>query len=409
MSAAPAFLAITSRPALLNVLHTLAERESQRRALGEEGRLRVPTPNGRVGRAASVATEGVTDAYGQLAGQDPPEWFSLACGTARENMGKNRYGDIIAYDRTRCLPPLRTTAAAGESSYVNASLVHEPDLGVPEKQLKRRWWVASQAPIKSTVHDFLSLLLAPPTSQAYQALSTTSASSSAPPSLPMVNLVVQLTPLVEGRRQKCEPYFPAEVGEEWEIPSASNEEGQGVWVRLEKKEEKDGARTSELVVGREGEKEGRKVVHLEYLGWRDHGVPDSAAHLIRFIRRADELSASLAPSPSSPSSPDPPALLHCSAGVGRTGTFIAISSLLPFLSLLRSTPALLQDLPLPPKPPSHPLGPYPITELLPNGTPDYVGATVDGLRDQRTTMAQTQEQTLWIYQALITAWETGLV
>jgi hypothetical protein len=54
------------------------------------------------------------------------------------------YGDIIAYDSTRCLPPLRTTRSDDEASYVNASLVRELDLGLPSEKLKRRWWVAAQ-------------------------------------------------------------------------------------------------------------------------------------------------------------------------------------------------------------------------------------------------------------------------
>ncbi|GAA5855511.1 hypothetical protein JCM8547_007864 [Rhodosporidiobolus lusitaniae] len=390
-SATPPFLAITSRQTLTAILSTLSEREQHRRFLADQGRL-----HGLNG-AGSVVENG-RNAGGQPGGADEADWFSVAVGTAHENMGKNRYGDIIAYDRTRCLPPLRTTASNVEPSYVNASLVHEPDLGVSANQLKRRWWVAAQAPIPSTVHDFLSLLLTPPTSLASQAIS-------APP-LPLINLIVQLTPLVEGRREKCHPYFPSSSGETWDIPSAGQEAGQGVWVRLEKKEEKDGARTSELTVGKEGEAEGRKVTHVEYLGWRDHGVPESPIHLVRFIQQVHQLNAAI---PSSSSSIDPPILAHCSAGVGRTGTFIAISSLLPFLSLLRNNPSLLSSLPTSPPPVNNPLGPYPSTKFLPNGVPDFVGATIDALRDQRTTMAQTQEQTVWCYQALLAAWEGGLV
>ncbi|GAA5884602.1 hypothetical protein JCM6882_005317 [Rhodosporidiobolus microsporus] len=399
----PPFLAITSRPALLNILSTLGEREQQRRALAEQGRLRAAVQQGGRANGAVQLNAGTADAGGQPGGGEPEDWFAVGAGTSRENIGKNRYGDIIAYDRTRCLPQLRTTAASNEPSYVNASLVRELDVGVPAEQLKRRWWVAAQAPIPSTVHDFLSLLLTPPNSLAYQSLS---ASSSAPPSLPPINLVVQLTPLVEGRREKCHTYFPPNIGETWDVPSASREAGQGVWVRLEGKEEKDGARTSELTVGKEGKAEGKKVIHLEYLGWRDHGVPDSPTHLVRFIHRVHQLNASLAPSPSSPESP---ILVHCSAGVGRTGTLIAISSLLPLLTHLRSSSSSSAALPVPPPPTAHPLGAYPTTTLLPNGVPDYVGATIDGLRDQRTTMAQTQDQVLFVYQALIAAWETGLV
>ncbi|GAA6038887.1 hypothetical protein JCM8097_000554 [Rhodosporidiobolus ruineniae] len=410
-SAPPAFLAITSRPALLSILSTLQDREQHRRMLADAGRLRANKPKN-AGLGYVRTSRNGADGGGQPGGADEVDWFSVQAGSTRGNMGKNRYGDIIAYDRTRCLPPLRTSSfspsSSSEPDYVNASLVREPDLGVrPPEGLERKWWVAAQAPIEETVHDFLSLLLTPPTSAAYQA-------SSAPP-LPQINLVVQLTPLVEGRRQKCHPYFPAEVGETWDLPSASGKAGQGVWVRLDGKEEKDGARTSELRVGKEGDGQGKRVVHVEYLGWRDHGIPESPRHLVRFIRRVHSLNASLSSSSSSSSStssspaPAAPILIHCSAGVGRTGTFIAISSLLPFLSLLRSQPSLLSSPPVPPLIPEHPLGAYPAATLLPGGMPDYVGATVDALRDQRTTMCQTQEQVLWVYQCLIAAWEDGLV
>jgi len=129
------------------------------------------------------------------------------------------------------------------------------------------------------VHDFLSLLLSPPTSLLHKASSTPLEP------LPLINLVVQLTPLVEGRRQKCHPYFPSNVGETAQLASESGERGQGVWVRLDSKEERDGARTSKLRVGREGDAEGRRVVHVEYLGWRDHGAPASLSLILSRARR----------------------------------------------------------------------------------------------------------------------------
>ncbi|GAA6004780.1 tyrosine-protein phosphatase [Rhodotorula paludigena] len=375
---------------LSSVVDCLAEREHYRRSVMRERRLGDSFP-GAVG-----AQEGAQDDDGG------ESWYRVEVGASRNQLHKNRYGDIIAYDRTRCLPPLRTTAA-NEQDYVNASLVREPDLGFGDDVLPRRWWVAAQAPIPDTVHDFLSLLLTPPTSLAYQSSASSAAPAAAgqPRALPLVNLIVQLTPLVEGRRQKCHPYFPSAVGQTWDLPSASGERGQGVWVRLERKDERDGARTSELRVGREGDSEGRKVLHVEYLGWRDHGVPDSPSHLVRFIHRIHAHNASFP-------GPRAPILAHCSAGVGRTGTLIALSSLLPLLSHLSSAAAV--DLPLPPEDPSHPLGAYPAHRMLAAGSgPDYVGATVDALRDQRTTMCQTGEQVAWVFEALGEAWREGLV
>ena len=60
------------------------------------------------------------------------------------------------------------------------------------------------------------------------------------------------------------------------------------------------------------------MTHYYFLGWPDHGVPDFATPLIAFIRRVRH----------GHSRDDPPLLLHCSAGVGRTGTFILLDSML---------------------------------------------------------------------------------
>jgi protein-tyrosine phosphatase len=119
-----------------------------------------------------------------------------------------------------------------------------------------------QAPIASTLNAFISLLLSPPTSATHAAGNNAE--------LPLINLLVQLTPLVEQGRQKCHPYFPKEVGQTWELPSAEVE-GESVWVRLDEKVAGDGIRTSKLTVGKGGDEQGRKVVHIEYRGWGDHG------------------------------------------------------------------------------------------------------------------------------------------
>ena len=59
------------------------------------------------------------------------------------------------------------------------------------------------------------------------------------------------------------------------------------------------------------------VVQYHFLGWPDHGVPKFATSLIEFIRRVRHSYKS-----------DRPILVHCSAGVGRTGTYVTLDSML---------------------------------------------------------------------------------
>ena len=62
-----------------------------------------------------------------------------------------------------------------------------------------------------------------------------------------------------------------------------------------------------------------KVTHFQYTAWPDHGVPQQSNSLVAFIHRVRV---------SHPPSNSTPLLVHCSAGVGRSGTFIALDALM---------------------------------------------------------------------------------
>jgi protein-tyrosine phosphatase len=128
------------------------------------------------------------------------------------------------------------------------------------------------------------------------------------------------------------------------------------------------------------------------------GIPSDVTHLVNFTKSMLSLNTSLSSTPSNPA----PILVGCSAGVGRTGTFMTIASLLPLIS--GPFPSLL---PLPPTPTDHPLGPYPSDKIEQLGvTPrDFVGLTIDGLREQRCTMVQTHKQVMFCFEALKEAWK----
>ena len=62
-----------------------------------------------------------------------------------------------------------------------------------------------------------------------------------------------------------------------------------------------------------------EVVQFHFVAWPDHGVPDNCAVMLNFIRRVRKLHLYSDPCP---------LLVHCTAGVGRTGTFIVLDSMM---------------------------------------------------------------------------------
>lgn len=67
-----------------------------------------------------------------------------------------------------------------------------------------------------------------------------------------------------------------------------------------------------------GHSERREVKQLQFTAWPDHGVPDHPAPFLQFLRRVRSVNPSDAG----------PIIVHCSAGVGRTGCFIVIDSMI---------------------------------------------------------------------------------
>jgi len=122
-----------------------------------------------------------------------------------------------------------------------------------------------------------------------------------------------------------------------------------------------------------------------YTGWPDHGVPQNATSLIKFIRRAHELNRA------QNDDNGPPMIVGCSAGIGRTGSFIAICSLLRSHCVLGVCEGTNCDLVS-----SSPLGALPL-EI----SSDLVAQEVDNLREQRGGMVQTPQQLQFIYESAL--------
>ncbi|KAJ7146059.1 protein-tyrosine phosphatase-like protein [Mycena epipterygia] len=316
-----------------------------------------------------------------LKGLDPPheiprdlfDYYSIAVACLPDNANKNRYVDVKPYDRTRVV----VVDPRGTERYLNASWCLE--------RFGNKWWIASQAPLPATAHAFLSLIrqpiqLPPLTTQSSQGHS---------PRPTRVRTVVQLTRIIEGGRRKAHSYFPSDVGQSLVHVPEAGFSGAALRVTLVESVDIPDACCIKSTVSISVEGSGEKPItfqHLLYTAWPDHGVPDSEDQkgLMTFIRLVDSTNRL-----EDSEDPDPPIIVGCSAGIGRTGTFIAASSLLRAQGFLPKA-AFPSTLTLP-----YPLGPLPSAF-----DEDLVGQEVDSLREQRPGMVQQNSQLELVYALL---------
>ncbi|CAK5280354.1 unnamed protein product [Mycena citricolor] len=308
--------------------------------------------------------------------QNPPkdvprpifDFYSIAQGTHPDHERKNRYCDIVPYDRTRVLDP------RDSQRYLNASWVLE--------RFGHKWWIAAQAPLPQTFHAFLSLLQYP---------STLPSRTTDGPRSTRIRTIAQLTPFIEGDRRKAHEYLPTRVGQSRVHSPEAGNQSPALSLRLLQVEQIEEACCIKSTVSMFPEGDESKTVifhHLFYTAWPDHGVPEGKDEegLMAFLRLVDSSNRN------DSDDPDPPIVVGCSAGVGRTGTFIALSSILRSYGFL-SKPSFPDELSA-----DSPLGPLP--SALDS---DVVAQEVDSLREQRTTMVQQDSQLQIIYALLRTA------
>ncbi|XP_046857065.1 receptor-type tyrosine-protein phosphatase delta-like isoform X2 [Xenia sp. Carnegie-2017] len=184
------------------------------------------------------------------------------------NSAKNRYGNAVTYDHSRVI-----LSGDEKSDYINASFVD----GKCEK-----YYIATQGPKPKTVDDFWRMIFEHKCST-----------------------IVMLTTLKEMGKVKCEKYWPDE----------SNEYGE-IKVTVTKTKTFADYVTRMMVVEKDGEQ--HKVEQFHYKSWPDYGVPRYPTQLLTFIKHFKL----------SHRTRFGPVVVHCSAGVGRTGVFIAIDKIL---------------------------------------------------------------------------------
>ncbi|EPT03393.1 phosphatases II [Fomitopsis schrenkii] len=371
-----------SSPHFSAVIRTLSERERARNTVRTASRQRSTSKSQRNPYTPAHILSAL------LHKTDHVEHYSVSVGARHDLQPCNRYVDITPYDRTRVVVSPRGVERGSSSSsdgrYLNANWVRELAGG--------KWWIASQAPLPNTAHAFLSVLLRPVAHPAVQAVPC------------CVRTVVQLTQNVESGMRKAHAYFPDVEGQRWVVPPDEGDAELPLDVTLQKTAYVEDAKclVSTVSVAPQG---GRPVVfkHLLYASWPDHGVPtdEDRASFLRFVRFVEEVNRDMSVQPERDAlDPDPPVIVNCSAGIGRTGSFIALTSLLRIYGFLL--------------PPASPLSSddrvWKLTPSLLGPLPeelreDLVAQEIDMLREQRPGMVQKAGQVAFIYEMLLAAFE----
>ena len=188
-------------------------------------------------------------------------------------------------------------------------------------------------------------------------------------------VVVMLTKTHEAGREKCFQYYPQslDTGDLRVNDHDEFEDGLIHDVKLVSLEEDEETRAQirELDMTTEDGTETKKVWHLLFEGWPDFSIPEGAdrAALLKLIDLSREKNADNSTNPR---------IVHCSAGVGRSGTFMALDWLLQELE-----EGSLDDL---------------------EDDEDPIVEVVHMLRQQRMMMVQSEAQLNFIYETMRERW-----
>ncbi|XP_068947748.1 receptor-type tyrosine-protein phosphatase eta [Petaurus breviceps papuanus] len=193
-----------------------------------------------------------------------------------ENRGKNRYNNVLPYDISRVKLSIQTQVT---DDYINANYM-------PGYYSKKEF-IATQGPLPNTLKDFWRMVWEK-----------------------NIYSIVMLTKCVEQGRTKCEEYWPSKQTQNYGDITVGiiSEIILPEWT------------IRDFTVKNNKTSESHPLRQFHFTSWPDHGVPDTTDLLINFRYLVNDYMKQ--------SPPESPVLVHCSAGVGRTGTFIAIDRLI---------------------------------------------------------------------------------
>ncbi|XP_030327690.1 tyrosine-protein phosphatase non-receptor type 6 isoform X2 [Strigops habroptila] len=307
---------------------------------------------------------GFWEEFDSLQKQEAKQLFDRHEGQRPENKSKNRYKNILPFDHSRVILQGRDPNIPG-SDYINANYIKN-HLVSPDECTKT--YIASQGCLDTTVNDFWQMVWQENTRiivmttrevEKGRVSSGLLMSQSCPLfsfthcSVPRSFLLV-LTPSSLPTQNKCVPYWP-EVGSMKEY-GPYLVENAGEHDALEYK------LRHLCVCPKDNGNAVREIWHYQYLSWPDHGVPSEPGGVLSFLDQINQKQESI---------PDAgPILVHCSAGIGRTGTIIIIDMIVETIS----TKGLDCDI--------------------------DIQKTIQMVRAQRSGMVQTEAQYKFIYMAI---------
>lgn len=378
----------------MTVLQVLTKRERERNALRNASRHKAnPSRTHRIAHLPSTLTKN----------DEAVKHYSISVACHPDHGHLNRYSDVTPYDRTRVIVG-HGNSEEPSGRYLNASWVRELAGG--------KWWIASQAPLPETIHAFLTVIMEPvsPPPVVAQKLKPVTGSIS------RVRTVVQLTRDIESGMRKAHAYIPPNVGDSWLSAPEPNCNAKPLKITLLDVKKIDEAHCQQSTVSVQplrsmnaADTFGEPVIfkHMLFSSWPDHSVPEpeDRVALLRFAHLVDQANRDLSSQPAEVRDrldPDPPIIVGCSAGIGRTGTFIALSSLLRAYRFLPPSCSLLHE----PNEELPPLEPSPLGPLPEEVAEDQVAQEIDALREQRPGMVQRPDQVQLIYECLMMAFAT---